>query len=151
MKKNLIVMFVFVMVAGFSMAQGAENKRADRKHPAKMETPEVVAKKMTSNMVKKLSLNDAQEKTLLKLNTKFAQDRLDQKKEMIKLREAQKKEMKKIADKREEQLKMILTPEQYKTYQDNKMSKSKKNKMGKRGKMGKRNNPRQRPMPGAGF
>ena len=138
MKKNVIVLLAFVMIVGSSMAQNLCNKAHSRKQCAKMENPEMLAKKMTNKMVQKLSLNEIQAKELLKINMQFTAERFKNKQQMMELHKAQKAAMKEFVGKRDVQLKSILTPEQYKEFQACKMAKLEKCKKAKDCKMDKK-------------
>lgn len=137
MKRICLILLSVCMLGGLVMAQKPVKKDAM--------TPEARAEKMTTRMVKELSLNNkqaAQIKVLnLELVTRMQAKKVDLKlvrqeivcdscKKVKKEKKAEMKEMragmKEAKEAREAELKTILTPEQYSLYQKNMEQRSQK-------------------------
>lgn len=134
MKKILLTMVALLSMTAV-MAQDGDKK--ERRAP-KMFT----AEEMTDRMANDLELTAEQKAKVLDLNKEFTKDQQTQMKEREKAREkAREKQMEKrkeFGEKRkayDEKLKSILTPEQYKKYQE-------QHKGGHHGRRGHQGGPR---------
>ncbi len=118
------------------------NPSFDNGKPKPPPDPDEVAKEETRIMVKKLKLNEEQEIVISSLNEDYAYQRKDLY-ELIKKEfgssqptpaqiDNAKEKMAALEAKKEKELEKILTPEQFKTYQEMKEKSQKKGKGGKK-------------------
>jgi Spy/CpxP family protein refolding chaperone len=127
MKRISIFLFLMMISLGYSFAQsGTAQARGERK------TMEERTEMRTSRMVEELSLNTDQASKIRQIN-------LNQANKMKAMREKQaaenqdfRQEARSIADETEKQYQIILTPEQFEKYKQNKAQKKEGNKSGKK-------------------
>lgn len=141
MRKFSLLMMLFLMIGGVAMAQKPMKKESM--------TPEMRAQKMTDRMVKELSLNEQQAKSVQVLNLQFVEQMKDKKmgmkdkalcdscKKMVKERKAEnhkmRREFKESKELRNDQLKTILTKDQYDLYMKNMKERAEKAQKVQRG------------------
>ena len=133
MKKILLTMVALLSMTAV-MAQDGDKK--ERKAPK-----EFNAEEMTNRMADDLELTAEQKAKVLDLNKEFVKDQKEQmkeRKEQMKERKERMEKRKEFGEKRKaynEKLKSILTPEQYKKFQE-------KNRHGHHGRPGHHGGPR---------
>ena len=133
MKKILLTMVALLSMTAV-MAQDGDKK--ERKAPQ-----EFNAEEMTNRMADDLELTVEQKAKVLDLNKEFVKDQKEQmkeRKEQMKERKERMEKRKEFGEKRKaynEKLKSILTPEQYKKFQE-------KNRHGHHGRPGHHGGPR---------
>ena len=130
MKKILLTMVALLSMTAV-MAQDGDKK--ERKAPK-----EFNAEEMTNRMADDLQLTAEQKAKVLDLNKDFVKDQKEQMKERKEQMKERKEKRKEFGEKRKaynEKLKSILTPEQYKKFQE-------KNRHGHHGRPGHHGGPR---------
>ena len=130
MKKILLTMVALLSMTAV-MAQDGDKK--ERKAPK-----EFNAEEMTNRMADDLQLTAEQKAKVLDLNKDFVKDQKEQMKERKEQMKERKEKRKEFGEKRKaynEKLKSILTPEQYKMFQE-------KHKHGHHGRPGHHGGPR---------
>ena len=130
MKKILLTMVALLSMTAV-MAQDGDKK--ERKAPK-----EFNAEEMTSRMADDLQLTAEQKAKVLDLNKDFVKDQKEQMKERKEQMKERKEKRKEFGEKRKaynEKLKSILTPEQYKKFQE-------KHRHGHHGRPGHHGGPR---------
>ena len=130
MKKILLTMVALLSMTAV-MAQDGDKK--ERKAPK-----EFNAEEMTNRMADDLELTAEQKAKVLDLNKEFVKDQKEQMKERKEQMKERKEKRKEFGEKRKaynEKLKSILTPEQYKKFQE-------KNRHGHHGRPGHHGGPR---------
>lgn len=130
MKKILLTMVALLSMTAV-MAQDGDKK--ERKAPK-----EFNAEEMTNRMADDLQLTAEQKAKVLDLNKDFVKDQKEQMKERKEQMKERKEKRKEFGEKRKaynEKLKSILTPEQYKKFQE-------KHKHGHHGRPGHHGGPR---------
>ena len=130
MKKILLTMVALLSMTAV-MAQDGDKK--ERKAPK-----EFNAEEMTNRMADDLQLTAEQKAKVLDLNKEFVKDQKEQMKERKEQMKERKEKRKEFGEKRKaynEKLKSILTPEQYKKFQE-------KNRHGHHGRPGHHGGPR---------
>ena len=130
MKKILLTMVALLSMTAV-MAQDGDKK--ERKAPK-----EFNAEEMTNRMADDLELTAEQKAKVLDLNKEFVKDQKEQMKERKEQMKERKEKRKEFGEKRKaynEKLKSILTPEQYKKFQE-------KHRHGHHGRPGHHGGPR---------
>ena len=130
MKKILLTMVALLSMTAV-MAQDGDKK--ERKAPK-----EFNAEEMTNRMADDLQLTAEQKAKVLDLNKDFVKDQKEQMKERKEQMKERKEKRKEFGEKRKaynEKLKSILTPEQYKKFQE-------KHRHGHHGRPGQHGGPR---------
>ena len=103
MKRISFLMVALMLVGGVAMARG-HRKGGDREMD-----PKARVERMTERMAKEYSLNDAQKKELLEVNTALMDKAVERKK-------SRKEEAKASREAYDAQLKKIMTNDQYAAY-----------------------------------